>query len=463
MYPVYEISDDQVQSILQIEENYLNDVKSKEIKPSKLSDCVSAFSNAAGGDIYIGICEDKKNNTKSWEGFNKVEEANEIIHTLLDSNTFSHHLKFEYFTNSNCPGKILHILVFKVKDIVKSSDGTIYIRENAGKIKINNPEKLEKLRRDKGIISFEDELVPIPLDQIENSKTIISYILNVVPTAEPITYLNNQQLIYEEKAKVSAILLFSDEPAIYLPKRCSIKILRYITKQEAISREFLDGQPITMEGCLYNLIYNTVDQIVKIIESIQKLGSNGFEKVNYPKITLHEIITNAVIHRDYSIAADIQIRIYDNRVEIQSPGKLAGHVTIDNILDTQCARNPQIVRLINKFPEPPNKDAGEGLNVAFEAMKNLRLREPEIVEKNDSVLVIIKHEELGSPEEIVMNYLSSNIEITNSIARDLTGIKDANVMKNVFLRLQKRGMIEQVPGKRSSKSAWRKPIKNKSK
>ena len=51
MYPEYEISLDQIDSLLEIEENFLNDVKAKEIKPSKLSETISAFANAAGGDV----------------------------------------------------------------------------------------------------------------------------------------------------------------------------------------------------------------------------------------------------------------------------------------------------------------------------------------------------------------------------------------------------------------------------
>ena len=456
MYPEYQITDEQILAILSIQENYLNDVKAKEIKPSKLSDTVSAFGNSAGGDIYVGVAEDKILKTKSWIGYDNVEDANSTIHALLQSNTFDHHLKFEYLHNPNYPGKVLHITVFKVKDLVKATDGQIYVRENAGKLPVDTQEKLEKLKRDKGITTFEEELVQVPVRYIENSKSIINFILNVVPTAEPITYLNNQQLVFDDKAKVSAVLLFADEPAIFLPKRCSVKILRYKTKQEAISREYLDSQPITLEGSLYELIYATVSKVTEIVESVSKLGPNGFEKVSYPQITLHEIITNAVLHRDYAIAADIQIRIYDNRVEVQSPGRLVGHVTPYNILETQCARNPQVVRLISKFPDAPNKDAGEGLNVAFEAMKSLQLKEPTVDEKDDSVLVVIRHEALGSPEEIVMKYLEGNSDITNSIARDLTGIKDANQMKDVFLRLKKSNMIEQVPEKRSSKSAWRK-------
>jgi ATP-dependent DNA helicase RecG len=73
-------------------------------------------------------------------------------------------------------------------------------------------------------------------------------------------------------------------------------------------------------------------------------------------------------------------------------------VTEENILREQSARNPKIVRLINKFPNPPNKDVGEGLNTAFEAMEKLRLKKPEIEEKENSVVVYVAHSPLGSPE-----------------------------------------------------------------
>ena len=233
--------------------------------------------------------------------------------------------------------------------------------------------------------------------------------------------------------------------------------MRYRIKEDDIGREFLDGSPLTIEGDEYNLIYLAVRATKEIIEGIQKLGESGLENIEYPDETLHEIVTNAVLHRDHSIAADTQIRVFDNRIEVERPGKLPGHVTVANILDTQSARNPSLVRLINKFREPPNKDVGEGLNTAFRAMELLRLKPPVIVERDNSVLVYIKHESLGVPEEIVMSYLESHDEITNSIARDLTGIKSENSMKNVFLRLKGKGLLEPIPERKGAASAWRRP------
>ena len=129
-------------------------------------------------------------------------------------------------------------------------------------------------------------------------------------------------------------------------------------------------------------------------------------------------------------------------------GRLPGHVTSANILDEQSARNPKIVRVINKFPNSPNKDVGEGLNTAFEAMKKLRLKDPEVNERDNSVVVNIKHSPLASLHEAVMKYLEVHAEITNAIGRDLCGIRSENSMKDVFLSLKKSGLIEQAPKER---------------
>lgn len=460
MYNVYEISKEQANKIIEIEENFLNDVKAKEIAPAKLSETVSAFANAGGGDIYIGISEFGSMKHREWVGYENCEEANDLIQALMKIHSFNNHLIFEFLSctaNPSYSGYVLHITVKKIKEIVKSTKGETYLRVNAGKIKLDTTEKINQLKYDKGIDTFEDEWVNVDLNNIQNSHSIISFMLNVIPNTEPLRYLNNQSLIKEKDAqcKVSGVILFSDNPAIYLPKRSSAKIMRYKTKDEDIGREFLDSIPLTIEGDAYNLIYSTVNKTIELIEDIQKLGENGLEPIKYPHETLHEIITNAILHRDYSIATDTQVRIFDNRIEVESPGKLPGHVTIENILDAQSARNPTIVRLINKFPNPPNQDVGEGLNTAFSAMEALRLKPPIIQELETSVLVTIPHEPLASPEELVLEYLASHKEINNRTARDITGIKSENTMKNVFLRLKAKKLIEPVPEKKGAASAWR--------
>lgn len=156
------------------------------------------------------------------------------------------------------------------------------------------------------------------------------------------------------------------------------------------------------------------------------------------------------------MATDVHIRIFDNRIEVESPGKLPGHVTVKNILTEQLARNGAIVRMVNKFPDAPNKDVGEGLNTAFTAMNKLKLKPPLIEERETSVVVHILHERLASPEELVMAYLETHPQIFNRNGREITGIQSENVMKKVFYKLQASKMIEAVRRPSGAAFAWRK-------
>ena len=147
-------------------------------------------------------------------------------------------------------------------------------------------------------------------------------------------------------------------------------------------------------------------------------------------------------------------------LKVQSPGRLPAHITVRNILGERFARNGTIVRILNKFPDPPNKDVGEGLNTAFAAMHNLGLKEPFISELGESVLVIIRHEPLASPEETIMLYLGTHLTIKNSQARKITHITADYRIKEIFGRMVEKGLIEQVPGTRTGGTAYRLPQKS---
>lgn len=459
--PVSEITDKQLLEVLSYVEGHFLDLKAKDIKPSKLTKAISAFANADGGELYIGIAENVAlPYPHKWEGFSKPEDANGHLQVFETLFPLGEDYLYTFLSHTKQTGLVLQIVIRKTKNVVKASDGIPYVRRGAQSLPVDTPAKLALLERNKGITSFENELVSVELVKISNSTTAIKFILEVVPTSEPELWLRKQELIKDDKPTVSGIVLFADLPQAILPKRSGIKVYRYKTSDAEGTRDTLVGDPISVEGCAYDIIKQTVEITKEIIGKIQILGTRGLEPVIYPKETLHEVITNAVLHRDYSIADDVHVRIFDNRVEVESPGRLPAHITPKNILKERFARNGNMVRVINKFPDPPNKDVGEGLNTAFEAMRNLRLKEPVISELDNSVIVQIKHERLASAEDIIMEYLNNpdNRSITNRVARGLTGIKSENSMKNVLLRLRDRGLIRQVHGRSGFASAWeRKP------
>ena len=454
------IDREKTEALLSIDESHFIDLKSSEISPASLTKTVSAFANTSGGEIFVGIeeAETVEGKQRIWKPFPDPEAANPMFQVLEKMSPLGNHYIAEFITSEVEDGVILHLTIFKTQEILSASNGKSYVRRGSQNLPVEGDAAIERLKYDKGIRSFEDELTDVEIAEVSNSTIVLEFVLGVVPTFEPEVWLSNQRLLVKERATVAAVLLFSDIPQAILPKRSAVKILRYKTKSEG-ERDFLAFDPVTIEGPIYSLIYDSVDKCKSIIEEIEKLGPNGLEKVSYPEEALHEVLTNAILHRDYSIAADVQVRIFDNRVEIESPGRLPGHVTLENIFQTQFARNPKLVRIINKFRNPPNKDVGEGLNTTVEAMTKLRLKRPTIEEREASVMVTLRHESLGSPEQLVMRYLDNHDEITNMLGRELTGIKSENTMKEVFYRLRDRDQLEQVPGKLGNKAAWRKKKK----
>jgi len=113
------------------------------------------------------------------------------------------------------------------------------------------------------------------------------------------------------------------------------------------------------------------------------------------------------------------------------------------------------VRTLNRYKDAPNKDLGEGLNTAFQKMKDWGLKSPEIYEDQNYVKVVLPHVPLAAPTKAIMNFLKSHDSITNRQARELTGIKSENMVKVEFYKLRDAGFLERVPGLHGPKSAWR--------
>lgn len=427
--------------------------RQKEIQPAKLTKTISALANADGGDIFVGVSEN--NGRLHWDGFADEESANAHIQVVEQFFPIGHSFRVSFLHHQKMKGLILFIEVDKTPDVRKASDGIAYLRRGAQSLPQITNEQITRLNLNKGIHSFEDHLVNNEIEFISESDAIKLFMADVVPTSTSADWLKKQKLIVDGRPSVAGAILFSDEPQIEIPKG-AIKIYRYKTNELSGTRETLAFDPISIEGNAYNMIYKSVEKIREIIEGIPIADAGVLSKLEYPTEAIHEIITNAVIHRDYSINDDIHVRIFDNRIEVQSPGTLAGHVTTKNILDERFARNPKIVRLLNKFKNPPNKDVGEGLNTAFEAMRKLKLKDPIVELKENGLLVLLRHEKLAAPQQLIIEYLKSNEEINNRIAREICFIGSENKVKTIFKEMIKSDLIERIPNRSQSKAAYRK-------
>lgn len=458
-FSVQLITQNQADKIINYEEGQYGDVKAKEKKPASLTEDISAFANADGGDLYIGIDEIEVSGkkTRSWRGFFNPEEANTRIQVFDGLFPTGTEFQFEFLRCEGLPGIVFHATVNKTRGVTLASNNIPYLRRGAQSLPQNTNELRRRLEYAKGIHSFENESTNADLSTIAESEIVREFITNVVPTASPKEYLRKQSLIREDKATVAGVLLFADEPQAIIPKHCGIKIYRFKTKAAEGFREAEAFIPKTIEGCLYKQIRSAVSLTTELIQQIPKMGvGSDFERVQYPPQTLHEIITNAVIHRDYSITDDIHIRIFDNRIEVQSPGRLPANMTVKNLTTQRAARNGTVQRLLNKFPDPPNRDVGEGIKTATAAMTALGLEPPIFKETETSFLVTIKHEKLATAELAIMEYLETNNTINNKQARGITFIHEDWRVKSIFRGMEAKKMIKQVEGTITSATKYRK-------
>lgn len=129
---VSEITDKQLQEVLSYTEGHFLDIKAKDIKPSKLTKTISAFANADGGEIYVGIAE---NITlpfpHKWEGFTKPEEANAHLQVFESLFPLGEDYLYSFLSHPRQTGVVLQVIVRKTKAIVRAGDGTPYIRRGA--------------------------------------------------------------------------------------------------------------------------------------------------------------------------------------------------------------------------------------------------------------------------------------------------------------------------------------------
>jgi len=137
-----------------------------------------------------------------------------------------------------------------------------------------------------------------------------------------------------------AVLLFGRNPQQFFPE-AQVKCARFAGPT---SVQFLDE--MTIEGNLLNQLEDALKFVARNIRrEIRITGRPERETIpEYPEAATREAITNAICHRDYSVVGTIQVRIYDDRLEVWNPGTLPPSLTIESLYreHPSLPRNPKI-------------------------------------------------------------------------------------------------------------------------
>lgn len=266
--------------------------------------------------------------------------------------------------------------------------------------------------------------------------------------------------------KRAAVLLFADEPGSLLAaydSRADVRVMVYDGKQVLTgSSPNFRKPPKTIRGPLIDQIDACLKWVMDVLaEGVVHSGS-GFRALHaYPERVVKEAIVNAIIHRDYRLNRDIFVRIFDDRIEVESPGLFPGNITPVNIAKAGSrARNPLLAVNLREFPVAPNIDAGEGVRMMFAEMAQAALYPPQYRQSADvaveSVTVTLLNAKRPSAWDEVSDWLDRHGSIANADVVRITGLDTLRASKLLAL-WRDQGLLVPLPGRAKRNMAYAKP------
>lgn len=193
---------------------------------------------------------------------------------------------------------------------------------------------------------------------------------------------------------LAACLAFGKPPMTRFHERCGVTIRRFSGETVRSGRENNETLDRIIEEPLPKLLQKAFETIQNQIKVSRKLESLFFEeRPEYPTFAWQEAIVNAAVHRNYSYKGnDIEIRMFDDRMEIRSPGLPPAPVTIEQLkqrASVHSSRNPRLMRLMKSFRYV--RERGEGLPRIFEEMEISCLQPPELRAEGEFFVVVLRN------------------------------------------------------------------------
>ncbi len=379
-------------------ENKYFDLKSAKIRPVEIADLISAFANAEGGTIVLGISDKKR----VLEGIDNVgrEKINDFISAPKDFCKPMPQYEEEFLDIVNEYGKqdrllLLHISA-SVDQLIRTKNDSTFLRVG-DRIKELKGEDLRNLEYSKSTRHFEDEcnmdaeIEDLDNELIDKYKKIIGAesvdTMQMLRARGFVKKINGQEYLTN-----SAVLLFAHNINRFYPN-CRIRFVRYDGNAEQVGTNINITKDVNIEYPILSIIDKAKEFIATQLREFTALNSTTgmFQNVpEYPEFTWLEGIVNAVTHREYGMLGSyIKITMFDDRLEIQSPGKLPNIVNVNNIQITRYSRNPRIARVLTEFGWV--RELNEGVKRIFSDMKDFYLDPPEYSEPEQTVKLVLKN------------------------------------------------------------------------
>ena len=374
---------ERAQALLGLREDQWFDRKSARASARDLADSIVGFANAEGGLIVLGI----------WNG--QVEGVDgsgdrtaEWRQAAIDFTVPTAPCRARLMECVNDSGEADHLLVVEVETSEKvhaNRKEEVYLRVGDENRKLNFNQRQELLY-DKGQSSYESSPVP-EAELADLDDNLLGSYAAAVNHPDSTRLLGARGLrTKKNEFTAAAVLLFADEPQRWFAESY-VRVLRYRGTERGTGarQQLLDD--VRVGGPIPAQLTQARKEILSRLPTRRALtGSGKFEDVGLvPQDAWLEGLVNAVVHRSYSISGDhIRVEIFDDRVEIESPGRFPGIVgTQDPLHVTRFARNPRIARVCADLSF--GQELGEGIRRMFEEMRLAGLADPIYFETSGSV------------------------------------------------------------------------------
>ncbi len=387
------LHDDYIDQVLAVPEGQQLDFKRVGRNDTTLKTIV-AMANTDGGLIFLGIEDAKKAHGRDrLIGVDENLEALDALMRECDTRivpAFGDEpadipLSWIPFSCTNPDGQRVRMVAVQIKrsNAVHSIvGGGTYVRRNTSNYQLSAGE-ITKLSLRRGVASAVDAPMDIAIELLD-TQTWRDYVRArqlTRPIEEQLRHIGLSKKDEHQRWRptIAAALLFAEEPQGVIGRKCAIRIFHYRGHDiEYSANTNLAKPPVTVSGPLIHQIREATRIVMQELGSGVQVSGSGFEtRQLYPQRVVQEAITNAVIHRDYRLNRDIHIRIFANRIEVESPGVFPGNIDLSTIAKTGSKpRNRSLVDHLRDFPVAPNLDAGEGVRMMFATTKAEHLMPP---------------------------------------------------------------------------------------
>ena len=185
----------------------------------------------------------------------------------------------------------------------------------------------------------------------------------------------------------------------------AIFFVRYEGTEAKVGAEMNVIKDVVFEGRILQVTEKALEFVRGQIKERTYLGADTrfVTEPEYPEFAWKELIVNAVAHRDYSIkGTDIQIKMFDDRLTVESPGTLPGIVRLNNMRHVHFSRNPKIAQFLHEYEYV--QEFGEGVDRLYEVMETARLPQPEYRVEAFMLYATIRNtklaDNLGGPPQV---------------------------------------------------------------